>query len=98
MGYTITYPSSKKTQQLHKRHRRMCVCACACLFTFVFLICLYQPELRDRLQSFLLPGDPAVTVAAMEEFSGSLKSGASLWDGLTLFCLRILEGAKLAAN
>ena len=46
------------------------------------------------VQDVLLPGDPAVTAAALEEMMVDLREGQSLKETLTAFCREILANAE----
>jgi hypothetical protein len=45
------------------------------------------------VQEVLLPGDPAVTAAALENMTEGLRSGESLLDAVTAFCREIIANA-----
>jgi len=98
MGYTITYQPARNLHQADTRRKRRIVLTGIVLCCFVLLTYFFWPDGRAYLQSALIPGDAAVTVSAMEEFSHSLKNGIPFSDGLYTFCLRVLEGAGFAAN
>ena len=46
------------------------------------------------VQDVLLPGDPAVTAAALENMTEGLRSGESLLDAVTAFCREIIANAQ----
>ena len=46
------------------------------------------------VQEVLLPGDPAVTAAALENMTDGLRSGDSLLDAVTAFCREIIANAQ----
>ena len=43
---------------------------------------------------YLLPGDPAVTAAALENMAADLKAGQSVRDAITAFCAEIIAHAN----
>lgn len=98
MGYQITYQPIKKLRYLDQQ--RSCRTALTGLFFLLFLLFthLFWPDGRELLQSILIPGDAAVTVAAMESFSHDLRTGLSLSECFTGFCRTVLEGAVIAAG
>ena len=98
MGYIIRYQHGKIAQHPILRKKRRTALTGISFLIFLLAACLYWPEGREYLKSIFIPGDSAVTVAAMENFSQSLKNGASLRDGFTVFCIEILEGAGFAAH
>jgi hypothetical protein len=46
------------------------------------------------VREVLLPGDPAVTAAALEGFVLDIKEGDTLVDAITAFCQEIVNGGK----
>lgn len=46
------------------------------------------------VQDVLLPGDPAVTAAALQNMTDGLRSGDSLLDAVTAFCREIVANAQ----
>lgn len=98
MGYIIRYQQGKIPLHTVQHKKRRTTLTGICFLIFLLAVCLYWPEGREYLKAVLIPGDAAVTVAAMEDFSQSLKSGTSLQEGLIVFCVTILEGAGFAAH
>lgn len=43
------------------------------------------------LRAVFIPGNPAVTVAALEDLAGELKAGESIQKALEGFCRRVTE-------
>ena len=60
-----------------------------CVFA-LFISLRYGTTIKD----FLIPGDPAVTTAAVDHLMDNLKEGNALKDALTDFCYEILECGK----
>ena len=50
--------------------------------------------LQNWVQEFLLPGDPAVTAAALENMVDNIKDGNSIAEAVTAFCREIVENAE----
>lgn len=98
MGYRIFYGPAMKAHGAQKRISR--VASLTGLFFLMFLIalCCFWPEGVSALRRLALPGDPAVTVVAMDELTDSLRMGEKVWDSLESFCIRILEGAALDSS
>jgi hypothetical protein len=46
------------------------------------------------VQKYLLPGDPEVTAAALEQMVDDLRAGHGLGAAVTAFCREIVENAK----
>ena len=98
MGYRISYEPIQKLRQAEKRRSAVAALTALFLLAFPFLAYAFWPEGWHLLRKFLLPGDPAVTAAALEELSLDLKSGSELSVALEGFCHTILEGAGFAAG
>ena len=58
-----------------------------CILAFVLHNNLHQ------LRQWILPGDPDVTQAAITAFAEDIRTGESIEDAFTDFCLVILENA-----
>lgn len=50
---------------------------------------------KDILQEYILPGDAAVTVSALDTLIDDIRAGESLKDSITAFCLEIIEHADI---
>ena len=95
MGYRIEYGPVKKVRGLESRFSLICS-----LVGVIFLACLLLAgciwsEILSGLRNILIPGDPAITVAAFVELSDQLRNGAPLQDALLSFGADILEGAGI---
>lgn len=88
MGYKISYPAVGKRR--YPLHKPMPVWALpAALSGIGFLaITIYNGGLN-----WLLPGDPAVTEAALTEMIDRLSNGEAFGDAVTAFCKEIVAGA-----
>lgn len=92
MSYRITYGKQpRKYTRRHFSHKKAIICA-AC--AIILLISLHLSGIGAAIWRFLLPGDPAVTEAALFGIIENLRSGADLSDTVTVFCKEILNGAK----
>ena len=94
MGYRLVYDMQNRTKP-GKWNRRIRILMC-----LVFLagaVGYVYPEVRYTIRKILFSGDPAVTAAALEEFTVDLRSGVDFGDSFRSFCLRILEGAGFAS-
>lgn len=98
MGYRIDYGPVKKMRDVEKRTSRLAALTGVFLLLFVTTVCYCWPEGTAVLRDLLLPGDPAVTAAAMEELSDSLRAGESVFHALSDFCNRVLEGVSFAVS
>ena len=97
MGYRVEYGPVKKVRDVEKRVSRKAALTALCLLLFFLLVGILWPEGAEALRRLVFPGDPAVTVTALEELAGELRAGADVTESLRSFCLQILEGAELAA-
>lgn len=83
MSYRIDYQATKKVRGVEKRTAGLPALAGAC----VLLLLAFWPPLRG----LLIPGDPAVTVAALEELASELREGESVEAALEDFCRQVAE-------
>ena len=93
MGYRITYESvGKKRKSLGPGHKRT--------LTGVLVLVLVLGAMGikssglDFVKNYLLPGDPAVTAAALEEMAEDLRQGESIVSAFRAFCEEIIENGK----
>ncbi len=91
MGYRVDYGPVKKVRGVEKRMSRRCALTGMFFLVFVVMVCCFWPEGKQALQQLVFPGDGAVTAAAWENFTVSLKAGEGIGESLQTFCMRILE-------
>lgn len=86
MAYRIKYNlvgPDRQTTQKSKRTRT--------IITILGIAGLVTIALRlPWAQNLLLPGDAAVTAAALESLAKNLQQGESLMDAITVFCRNII--------
>lgn len=86
MAYRIKYnlvgPDRKTTQ----KSKRTWAIVTALGIGVLMAIALHLPWAQD----LLLPGDSAVTAAALEGLAENLQQGESLMDAITVFCRSII--------
>lgn len=83
MAYRIDYPGKRKKRRFHY---------------WIFLILAFAALLavpRDKLEYWLLPGDPEVTAWALSELVESLRQGTNAGQAVAAFCRSIVQGAGL---
>lgn len=94
MAYNIRYVSfgEEKKQPKDTQWRKR---ISAGLLVVVLLIGAMTVKHRGLrwVTDYLLPGDPAVTAAALEDMVTDLKAGDNLYDAITAFCREIMEHA-----
>lgn len=93
MGYRILYDNEK--MRIEKENRK----TFHVKVTSVLLVCLLViGSLKligwDKLKHYLLPGDPEVTESAFICMVENIRSGESVKDAITTFCVEIIEHAK----
>lgn len=89
MGYRITYGPVKRKKEKPRRWP-VWMAGVAALAVFVRIM-----GWDEVLLSFLLPGDPAVTAAALENMARSLGDGQGIAEAITGFCREIIGNAQL---
>ena len=95
MPYRIDYLSGgTRRRPLHTKLPRTAV------KTAIIILALIAGALTVKIiglpwvQEVLLPGDPAVTAAALENMTDGLRSGDSLVEAVTAFCREIIDNAQ----
>ncbi len=97
MSYQVVYPGGQEKQP-KKKPTSFVLMLCGCILAFVLLTARFWPEGAQVMQQLLLPGDAAVTAAALEDFAAELQAGEQLSGALENFCRSILENAELDTN
>lgn len=97
MGYTIHYSpqTEKKFPKAGKRPIRIQ----KTLFFFFGLIALVVSialHKKGIMRELLIPGDPEITVAALETMADNLKEGMTLQTAVEAFCTEILSRAPIS--
>lgn len=91
MGYRITYESFGEEKKMPANKRRNSVIAAGILVAALILGAFTVKHTGLRwVQEYLLPGDPAVTAAALEGFAQDLREGESIKAAITAFCWEIM--------
>lgn len=93
MGYRITYESvGKRKRVLRPPQNRMIVGGL--VLVLVFGAMSIKSNGLEFVKNYLLPGDPAVTAAALEEMAEDLRQGESIVSAFREFCEEIIENGK----
>ena len=88
MGYKIQYSTySDKKFPVGRRRKRKYYIIIAGVLILAILIPVYKSGL---LKDLLVPGDAAVTEAAVEMLADELKEGVPLKDAVATFCREII--------
>ena len=95
MGYRIDYGSGQaKRQKLTAFPKKTAAKASGIVAAVLLLVVLFS-LCGGQIVDFLLPGDPAVTEAALEEMVTDLGEGEGFRDAFAAFCQKIVDGAAL---
>ena len=62
-----------------------------CFLLFLLAVTIFWEEGRELLRYALIPGDPDVTMEAVECFANDLVNGQPFTVAAETFCLRILS-------
>lgn len=90
MAYRISYDSVGKYRQKKEKNRKGIFIAVLVLVLVIGAITVKSVGLT-WVQEVLLPGDPAVTAAALEGMVENLRNGENLYDAITAFCREIIK-------
>ena len=96
MGYRIEYGQGiikKRTVISHSAKKQIKKFVPILLSTVLIVTMLWGKG--ESVRSFLIPGNDAVTVAALREMVCGLRNGESLTDAVTAFCREIIENADI---
>lgn len=91
MAYQIRYGKCRHDKvSKSKKMQTWLPLICVCLLAFGILWLN-----RERVLRRILPGDPEITVLALENLEKGLASGENLLDAVTAFGKEIVNGADL---
>lgn len=96
LGYRVEYgPVDMPAVEEEKRGGYRLFLWTGFFVLFLALTVRFWPQGREVLRELLIPGDPAVTTAALENLAVELRSGEELYTALEGFCREIVaNGAK----
>ena len=98
MGYRVDYgPVGIGDKQGEKKRNVRFGLGLVFFGMFLFLTIQLWPEGREMLKQLLIPGDPAVTVTALENLAQELRCGAEISFALEGFCREIVENGVAGA-
>lgn len=95
MGYRIEYSQNSSTPVKKRRFSGIPLFTVFFFLLFLLLTGKYWHQGSQILQELLLPGDAAVTAAAIQGLTSALKTGQSFSDAFTDFCLQVIQGAGI---
>ena len=93
MSYQIQYnpnfwkhcPKKKRDGKNDKRNFGLVLCAVVACASLCY---------GDRIQEFMIPGDPAITTAAVNHMQENLRNGDKVSSAIREFCEEIFEYGK----
>lgn len=91
MSYRIDYQGTKKVRGMEKKTASLPALAGLCMLALLAAACTRWPQGMDTVRALLIPGDPAVTVGALEELAAQLEGGESLRTAFQDFCGQVME-------
>ena len=92
MSYNITYGRDKKRYpSIVNPWKKPVICVAVAL---TVIIAAHVTGISAAIWRFLLPGDPAVTEAALLGMIENITGGASISDAVSAFCQEIVHAAK----
>ena len=98
MSYKIAYASFGEEKKMPKAGQwKKGIGAVLLVTALVIGAITVKSKALPWLQGYLLPGDPAVTAAALEGMVTDLREGDSLYNALKTFCQEIVaHGTKIS--
>lgn len=94
MGYRIEYETVGRHKQSSKKNWTGMTAGILVLL-LVFGAMTIKTVGLEWVQEVLLPGDPDVTAAALENMVEDLKDGNSFGEAVTAFCKEIMKHAQI---
>ena len=95
MGYRVEYKSfGEEKRQPKVGQYKKAIMAAALVMVLTGGALTVKLTGLPWVQKYLLPGDPEVTAAALEQMVDDLRSGYSFADAVTAFCREIMENAQ----
>lgn len=96
MGYRIVYESAivKKTKIRRVTSPKQYIIIGSLVLLMLLSICWLGWN-KTNIRRYLLPGDPDITGAAIEELIEEIRSGTSVTDAVSAFCKEIVDHAEL---
>lgn len=91
MSYRIDYQPMKKVRGWEKRTAPRSAMTAFCFLLFLVLTFALWPKGAQTLRALVIPGDAAVTVAALEDLAVDLREGESVQSALEGFCRQVAE-------
>lgn len=95
MAYRIEYDNNtQKFEVTDSKPFRFPIFLLICILLFFVLTSAIWPEGKALIDEMLIPGDNAVTIAALNTMTNELRAGTSFDNAIYTFCCEIINGAK----
>ena len=94
MSYRIVYGPEKKLPTRKISRLRMAIVCSLCIG--LLIAGLRETGIGEVLWHWMLPGDPAVTEAALSGLVDQIRDGDDFSQAMTVFCRVILDGAQVS--
>lgn len=95
MGYRVEYPSGTKVPVGKKKSSKTLPLTVLFFPLFLLLAGKFWHQGATILRDALLPGDAAVTAAALQDLTAALKTGEPFVSALADFCRQVIQGAGI---
>ena len=93
MGYRISYENGGSREQVPDKLFRNPGRGKLFILILVLTIVCCALWRNENIRRSLLPGDPVVTEAAIDNFVESIQGGDGIGNAVTAFCREVIEGA-----
>lgn len=103
MAYQISYgqdcvkKKNKREFRIPKPSRGNLIRIGMAVFILLLAFACMIPQVRLAVRDMLLPGEPAITEAALERLVEAISDGEAIQTALTDFCREVINGGLQAA-
>ena len=94
MGYRVDYQPVRKLRNMENRTNGKTALTAAFLMLFFLLVFSCWPRGAELVKEMIIPGEPEVTLGAVEQLAARLQGGEPLAAALEAFCCEIMVGAQ----
>ena len=96
MGYTISYGADSRVEAQWKKQRHRGKGRVWIIAAILAGLCFLRQSIdEEKLQDYLIPGNPDVTRAAFARLTDNLREGEDIRDAMTVFCREIIDSATV---
>lgn len=96
MGYCIEYENGRaKRRRTGTQRKELWALAAVVIVLLGVISGFFWPEGAAAFRNFWIPGDPEVTIRAIETMVENLRSGEGTQEAVTAFCREILENGEM---